>query len=52
MKKIEPLGSGNFGTVYLAEDPSDGKKYVVKEVMTKNKNEKLKHELFAKEFRP
>ena len=41
LKEIEPLGSGNFGIVYLAEDLSDGKKYVVKEVMTKNKNEKI-----------
>ena len=25
LKKIKPLGSGNFGTVYLAEDPFDRK---------------------------
>ena len=41
MEEIGPLGQGAFGSVYLAEDPSDGKKFVVKEVMTYNKNEKL-----------
>jgi serine/threonine protein kinase len=34
LKKIRVLGSGTFGTVYLAEDPSNEKQYVVKEVFT------------------
>ena len=34
LKKVEVLGSGNFGTVYLTEDISNGKQYVVKEVFT------------------
>ena len=41
MKEIRPLGSGAFGTVYLAEDPSNEKQYVVKECITENKTEKV-----------
>ena len=40
LKKIRVLGSGAFGTVYLAEDPSNRKQYVVKEVFTQGKPEK------------
>ncbi len=39
LKKIRPLGAGTFGTVYLAEDPSDGSQYVVKEVLTLGRKE-------------
>jgi len=41
LTKIKPLGSGNFGVVYLAEDPSNGKQYVVKEVLASGKSEKV-----------
>ena len=41
LKEIKVLGSGNFGVVYLAEDPSNGKQYVVKEVFTQGKTEKI-----------
>ena len=41
LKKIRPLGSGGFSSVYLAEDPSNGKQYVVKECITSGKNEKI-----------
>jgi serine/threonine protein kinase len=47
LEEIKPLGQGAFGSVYLAEDPSDGKKYVVKEVMTSNKNENLEKLLLS-----
>ncbi len=40
LKKIRVLGSGAFATVYLAEDPSNGKQYVVKEVFTQGKPQK------------
>ncbi len=40
LKKIRVLGSGAFGTVYLVEDPSNWKKYVVKEVFTQGKPQK------------
>ena len=40
LKKIRVLGSGAFGTVYLAEDLSNGKQYVVKEVFTQGKPQK------------
>ena len=30
-----------FGSVYLAEDPSNGKQYVVKECFTQGKTEKV-----------
>jgi len=41
LKEIKPLGVGTFGTVYLAEDPSDGSEYVVKEVFTLGRKESL-----------
>jgi len=47
LKKIRPLGSGAFGTVYLAEDPSDGKQYAVKEVFADDKSEKIQKLLLA-----
>ena len=31
-----------FGSVHLAEDPSNGKQYVVKECFTRDKDEKTK----------
>ena len=40
LKKIRVLGSGAFAIVYLAEDPSSGKQYVVKEVFTQGKPQK------------
>ena len=48
MKEIRPLGSGAFGTVYLAEDPSNSKQYVVKECLTTGKTEKVQ-ELLKRE---
>jgi hypothetical protein len=30
-----------FGSVFLAEDPSNGKQYVVKECVTKDKSERV-----------
>ena len=48
MKKIRPLGKGKFGTVYLAEDPSNGKNYVVKECVAPGKPEKVQ-ELLKRE---
>ncbi len=31
-----------FGSVFLAEDPSNGKQYVIKECVTRDKDEKTK----------
>jgi hypothetical protein len=39
LNKIRQLGQGVFGSVYLAEDPSNGKQYVVKECFTQDKPE-------------
>jgi len=47
LKEIEPLGSGNYGTVYLTEDTFDGKKYVAKVVTTRNKSEKIEKLLLS-----
>ena len=41
MKEFESLGSEIFWSVYLAEDPSDWKQYLVKELMTKNQDERV-----------
>jgi hypothetical protein len=38
LKEIEVLGSGSFGITYLAEDPSNGKKYVAKVCYLKGKS--------------
>jgi len=46
LKEIKVLGSGNFGIVRLAEDLSNGKQYVVKEVFTQGKIEKVQRLLF------
>ena len=46
LKEIKVLGSGNFGTVYLAKDLTSGKLYVVKEVFTQGKTEKVQQLLF------
>ncbi len=42
MREIRVLGSGNFGVVHLAEDPANKKQYVVKEVFTQGKSEKIR----------
>ena len=46
LKEIKVLDSDNFGTVYLAEDLANGKLYVVKEVFTQGKTEKVQQLLF------
>ena len=42
LKKIKLLDQGSLGTVYLAEDSSTGKQYIVKECMTLGKTENIK----------
>ena len=37
LNKIGPLGQGAFGSVYLAENPFNGKQYVIKECFTQGK---------------